>query len=173
MKTIIGGTAAIVIAVALVFAGRPDADEVQAGQAGANRMSIVGAGPAAGSVTHDNAVLGYRISLPDTYRRSQSALVAGPELLGFDTYTSLTQTQDRDRCLTDQGNTPAAPSGAYFSVEVHRNDAGVSATQWTSTRRTTQRRTVQPVMVNGAEAARQVEDGKTTSPSKQTLTRGC
>jgi hypothetical protein len=162
MKTIVGGAAAIVVALALVFTGRPFASESQA-QAGANSINIVGGPPAAGTATHDNPVLGYRISLPDAYSRSESSIANGQELLGFDIYTSLTQAQSRERCLTDRGGTPPAALAADLGVEVYRNDAGVSAAQWAKTRRNAQRRTVQPVKVNGTEAARQVEDGKSSA----------
>jgi hypothetical protein len=165
MKTMVGGAAAIVVALA-VFTGRPFASEVQAGQASANPINIVGAPSAAGTVTHDNPVLGYRMSLPDAYSRSESSIANvanGQELLGFDVYTSLTQAQSRERCLTDRGGTPPATLAAYLGVEVYRNGAGVSAAQWAKTRRNAQRRTVQPATVNGTEAARQVEDGKSSA----------
>lgn len=46
------------------------------------RPSASAASSPGGLVTHDNPILGYRISLPGPYRRATSAIVTGQEFPG-------------------------------------------------------------------------------------------
>src|SRR5437773_6269726 len=60
--------------------------------------------------TYENPFLGYRIALPQTYRRLTARyFTAGSVpsgLLGTDAYTLLTEQQQREECLQDQGDLP-------------------------------------------------------------------
>jgi len=58
------------------------------------------AGAAPRLITHDNASLGYRLALPEIYRRVSADLFIGqPELIGRDTYTNLTEEKEPDRTV--------------------------------------------------------------------------
>jgi len=118
-----------------------------------------------GIVTYDSPILGYRISLPPTYRRLSPALfVAQPEMLGRDTYTLLTEQEEREECLRDLGDIPPPSAAALLFVEAYRNVAGVSAAEWVGTPRTlganvlSMHRKVEAVTIGGREAVRLVAD---------------
>lgn len=121
-----------------------------------------------GIVTYDSPILGYRISLPATYRRLSPVLFAGqPEILGRDTYTLQTEAQDREECLHDLGDLPPASAAALLFVEAYRNVASVSVTEWVTTPRvpgaqslSTHRR-VEPLTIGGREAVRLIADNAT------------
>ena len=52
--------------------------------------------PATGMVAHENPILGYRITLPESLRRSASGIVAGSEeVLGYDLFTGRSEAEDR------------------------------------------------------------------------------
>jgi hypothetical protein len=121
-----------------------------------------------GVITYDSPILGYRISLPATYRRlSPVVFVAQPEFLGRDTYTLLTEQEEREECLRDVGDMPTPSSTALLFVEAYRNVAGVSAAEWVSTPRTlgaavlSMHRKVVAVTIGGREAVRLVADNPT------------
>ena len=115
-----------------------------------------------GVVTYDNPILGYRISLPATYRRlSPVVFVAQPEILGRDTYTLLTEQEEREECLRDLGDIPSPAMTALLFVEAYRNVAGVSAAEWVSTQPLSVQRKVEPVTIGGREAVRLVADNAT------------
>jgi hypothetical protein len=116
----------------------------------------------AGFTTHESPILGYRLTLPNAYRRTASSLSPGhPELLGRDAYTSLTETEEREECLRDGGGIPSRAAAAYLYVEAYRNVAGTSAVEWARSR-PGNARSVEPATIDGREAARVVERGATS-----------
>lgn len=117
--------------------------------------------------TFENAVLGYRITLPEGYRRGSSRIgdaSAGPGL-GTDTYTPSTTGQERERCLNDSGDVGFLTyARGDVNVSVSRNDLGISPFEWATTPQSpggavigTHQR-VERTTINGQEAARLVED---------------
>jgi hypothetical protein len=121
-----------------------------------------------GIVTYDSPILGYRISLPATYRRlSSDVFFAREEILGRDTYTVLTEQEEREECLRDLGDIPTPAAAALLFVEAYRNVAGVSAAEWVSTPRVpgaqvlSMHRKVEAVTIGGREAVRLVADNAT------------
>lgn len=126
--------------------------------------------PTGGPVTYENAVLGYRITLPEAYRRYISRLERGQEGLGVDVYTRRTEREERERCLRDGGDVgfPRSPDDdPEVRVGIVRNIGGVSAVDWATTPRSpgaqplsTQQR-VESVRIGGHEAVRLVADNAT------------
>lgn len=110
----------------------------------------------------ENALLGYRVTLPTTYRRSAMKLFTGPtELLGRDSYTTLAAAQEREFCLTDSGDLPSPSSGAYLFIEAYRNAARASAADWIRGRPESSLRTIEPAAVGGRDAVRLVQQRQT------------
>ena len=100
--------------------------------------------PTDSPVVYENPFLGYRIALPQTYRRLTARyLTAGTlpgGLLGTDTYTLLTEQQEREECLQDQGDLPPRSASLGLFVEAYRVDPAVTAIDWASTPRVSGRR---------------------------------
>ncbi len=119
-------------------------------------------------VTYENPFLGYRIALPQTYRRLTARYFAagsGPGgLLGTDAYTLLTEQQEREECLQDQGDLPPPSANLGLFVEAYRVDPTVTAIDWASTPRVSgaqplaMHRRVQPLAVPGFDAIKLVAD---------------
>lgn len=115
--------------------------------------------------TFENAVLGYRITLPQSYRRGGAAIFTAGAALGTDTYTPQTEQQERERCLSDSGDIGFLTyARADISVRVLRNVSGLSAQQWVMTpeapggQSASTHQKVEPLSINGQEAVRLVED---------------
>lgn len=128
------------------------------------------ASPMGGLVSHENAILGYRIALPEGYRRSISRIQTGQESLGVDLYTRVTEREEREACLRDVGDvgSPLAPGqDPDIRIGVARNVRGVSAVEWATTPRSpgaqplSTHQRVEPVIVGGREAVRLVADNAT------------
>lgn len=150
------GVATVVLALGL---GRALGEERRAASPGPQATS----GP--GLATHENQVLGYRISLPVTYRRSGSRIFAGnPELLGRDTYTFRSEAEERADCLVDAGDVPLPSAGALVDVTVYAAGTASSAAEWANgSAFKSPRASVQQTTTNGNDAARIVEDGATSA----------
>lgn len=128
------------------------------------RPSASATSPPGALVTHDNLILGYRISLPSPYRRATSAIVTGQELLGRDSFTLMTEADERAECLRDSGDIPPpALLDAYFHVEAYGNSRGLSAAEWARDSPRSMHHTVEPATIDGRAAARLVQMGITTS----------
>jgi len=119
-------------------------------------------------ITYENPILGYRISLPDTYRRLTPAIFfAQAEILGRDTYTSLTQDEEREECLRDLGDIPSPATAALLFVEAYRNVAGLSASEWANTPRVpgglllSMHRKIEPLTIGDRDAVKLVADRAT------------
>ncbi len=135
------------------------------------------ASPTAASLppaTFENVILGYRIILPNDYRRSSSRVLTGqPEFLGDDRYTLQTESAERDAareaCLHDLGDipVPSPERDSDIQVSVSRNVSGVSVTDWVSTPRVPgaqplrTHQTVEATSIGGLEAVRLVTDNAT------------
>ena len=113
------------------------------------------ASPARGIVTHENATLGYRISLPVKYRRALS--VVGQNV-SVDVYTLRTEQEDRELCVREQGSGLQSPERvADLRVAMHGNVGGMSALEFANA--PSQRlvsTTVEPATIDGRDAAKVV-----------------
>ena len=123
--------------------------------------------PTSGSVTYENAVLGYRITFPSGYRRSVSRIISGHQpALGNDYYTRRSASDENDECQRDLGdigpNYPERESSV--SVNVLLNTGGMSAADWVATpdpaggQPLSMHRRVEPTTIGGREAVRLVSD---------------
>jgi hypothetical protein len=126
--------------------------------AAASPASTAAASPASGTAVHENLILGYRLTLPDSYRRSRSLLV-GPneETLGHDAYVPRSAADERSMCLREQQGSLLSPErAADVRIVVHR-DTGMSAVDWASTPvRRMPFSSVVPTTIEGREAAKVV-----------------
>lgn len=95
--------------------------------------------PTAPTAAHENPFLGYRITLPGTYRRLPSSYFTADKttggLLGRDAYTLLTEQQEREECLQDLGDLPPRTANLLLLVDTYLVDPAVSASDWASTPR--------------------------------------
>lgn len=112
--------------------------------------------PATGLVTHENPILGYRIGLPNMYRRALS--VEEGRNVGVDVYTPRTETEDRELCRREQGSGLQSPErAADLRLAVHANVAGGSAVDFaTAQNRKIAFTSVESITINGREAAKVV-----------------
>lgn len=78
---------------------------------------------------HENAVLGYRVTLPAGYRRAFSHLQPSPPGAGADRYTLVTAEQQRAACLQDGSDIPPRPpdGGPDIRIAMTRTPSGISA----------------------------------------------
>jgi hypothetical protein len=126
---------------------------------------------ASGFALREDPILGYRISLPVTYRPSRSMIFSGGDELGWDSYTLLTAAEERAECQRDSGDLPSPASAAYLYVHASRNVGGMTAAQWVNTPRSpgaqplSTHQVVMPVTLDGREAVKlvAVATGETTS----------
>lgn len=115
------------------------------------------------TVPHSSPVLGYSIELPATYRRVASSLMNLPELLGRDTYTFLTEADERAECLRDGSDLPSPSLATYIEMEVHRAPAGVAVHDWVAVSPyKSARTTLQSASLPAGPAVRLVENGVTS-----------
>jgi len=126
-------------------------------------------GPTGGLVTHENAVLGYRIGLPETYRRSLARIEPGQQGSGVDLYTQQTEREAREQCQRDSGDVGSQLSDRDpdLRIGVAPNPGGISAVEWVTTPRapgaqplSTHQR-VEPITIGGHEAVRLIADNAT------------
>jgi len=117
----------------------------------------------AGFVTHESPILGYRITMPDPYRRLRFALNSGStDALGSETYTRRTELEERELCLRSQGDVPAREWEADVVILTYRNVDNLSAARWASVPRVPDgqaysiHKTIEPVTVDGRDAVRLV-----------------
>ena len=126
-------------------------------------------GPAAPSAsaalppgTFENAVLGYRITLPVAYRRMSASVNPGAtEVLGGESYTTSTAEQVRDDCRTGAGQgVGGLLRYGYVTVQAHRNPDGLSAAKWAPGSPYSTHAVVEPAVIAGYDAARLVQGGE-------------
>lgn len=122
------------------------------------------------SGTHENLVLGYRITLPDGYRRSSGTVVTTPgERLGEDYYTTETEQEERATCMQDAGHLLTFRDPPDIRIAAYRNSRGVSANEWATTPREpggfvlSTHQKVEPATIGGQEAVRLVQDNATAA----------
>jgi len=117
----------------------------------------------AGFVTHESPILGYRITMPDPYRRLRFVVNSGSaETLGSETYTRRTELEERELCLRSQGDVPPREWEADVVILTYRNVENLSAARWASVPRVPDgqaysiHKTIEPVTVDGRDAVRLV-----------------
>jgi hypothetical protein len=117
----------------------------------------------AGFITHESPILGYRITMPDPYRRLRFALNSGSAgALGSETYTRRTELEERELCLRFQGDLPPREWETDIVILTYRNVDNVSAAQFANTpfvpdgQALSTHRTIEPVTVDGRDAVRLV-----------------
>jgi len=115
-----------------------------------------------GFATHESAILGYRITMPDPYRLLRFVVNSGSaETLGSETYTRRTELEERELCLR-QGELPQREWETDVVILTYRNVDNVSAAQFANTPRVSggqafsANRTIEPVAVDGRDAVRLV-----------------
>lgn len=116
-------------------------------------------------VTHENPILGYRITLPEDFRRSSAGIIAGDQVnLGGDTYTGRTEAEEREACLSDAGAQPRLEGPPDLNIGASRDPAGLTAEAWATTPRSpgaqpmSMHMLVERTTVDGREAVRLVRD---------------
>ncbi|HZP97133.1 MAG TPA: hypothetical protein VFC31_12495 [Candidatus Limnocylindria bacterium] len=110
----------------------------------------------------ENPILGYRITLPGTYRLSRSTIVPGSGgLLGSDAYTFATEAEERAECLEDRGDIPSPSDAASLLVTAYRNVGGVPPVERARSRPWNIHRAAEPAMIDGNPAAKLVRPGET------------
>ena len=117
----------------------------------------------AGFVTHESPILGYRITMPDPYRRLIFFLNSGnAEALGSESYTRRTELEERELCLRSQGDVPPREWETDFVILTYRNVDNVSAAQFANKpfvpdgQAFSTHRTIEPVTIDGRDAIRLV-----------------
>jgi len=120
------------------------------------------ASPALPSGTFENAVLGYRITLPVAYRRMSSSVNPGAtDPLGGEAYTTSTIEQVRDDCRTGAGQGLGGQMRyGYVVIAAHRNPDGLSAAKWAPGSPYSTHALVEPATIAGYDAARLVQGGE-------------
>ncbi len=111
-------------------------------------------------VVQENPALGYRISLPEGYRRSRSLVMpAGQEAVGHDAYVNRSVSKELELCLrAAQSDVQSSEREADFRIEVYRDLRGISAADWIRTMNLTIAHTsIESILVAGYEAARVVD----------------
>lgn len=114
--------------------------------------------------TFESAVFGYRITLPQGFRRVRSVVVTDhPQILGTDGYTTATEAEAQAECLRDLGDMPSASSAWYVGVDVRRMDPGTSLMDWArNSPYKSPRASLAAATIDGRDAVRFVEDGTTS-----------
>jgi hypothetical protein len=118
----------------------------------------------AGGVTHENPILGYRITLPTAIRRAEARVTAAGDSLGLDRFTYRTEAQDSAACLNDAGWRIRTDELPEIIVDASLNPSGLSAEAWATTPRSpgaqpfSTHMLVERTTVGGREAVRLVRD---------------
>ena len=114
--------------------------------------------PPAGFATYENPTLGYRITLPEAFRRYATLVVTGPDGVGVDFYTRRTELEERELCLSLRGSDLGSREWASdVQVRVTSNVGGVSALEYVSApNRRIVFTSVEPTTIDGHEAAKVV-----------------
>ena len=122
---------------------------------------------ALGAGAFENKTLGYRVTLPEGYRRGSTSIRTGEETLGLDLYTKVTEHAQREACERDAGHIgPMFGPEQMLDLEVgvYRNSRGLSAMDWAMTPHVpggatpSHHNKVEPTTVGGREAVRLVSD---------------
>jgi hypothetical protein len=149
-------------APAAVTTPTPSATIASTSAAKPSQSAAATATPQPSAALGENPTLGYRITLPGTYRLSRSLIVTGqPETLGSDTYTFTTQAQERAECEQDRGDIGSPSDGAYLIVAVYHDLTGASPVDWARSRPQNSHSTADATTINGLPAAKLLQRGET------------
>lgn len=159
-------TVASVILVATIvsqqFAGRRDAGIQPSPSPAASGTLTPGPSLSASPLppgTFENAILGYRITMPVGYRRASSRIITGQDTLGQDFYTLATEADERAACLRDLGDVPERLEGdPPLVVQVARNVRGLSALELATASHLSTHHKLEQTTIGGREAVRFVSD---------------
>jgi hypothetical protein len=117
----------------------------------------------AGFITHESPILGYRITMPDPYRRLRFVVNSGSAAtLGSETYTRRTELEERELCLRSPGDVPPREWEADVVILTYRNVENLSAARWANVSLVPEgqaystHKTIEPVKVDGQDAVRLV-----------------
>ena len=117
----------------------------------------------AGFATHESPILGYRITMPDPYRRIWFVVNSGSTgALGSETYTRRTELEERELCLRSQGDVPPREWETDVVILTYRNVDNVTAAQFANKpfvpdgQALSTHRTIEPVTIDGRDAVRLV-----------------
>ena len=117
----------------------------------------------AGFVTLESPILGYRITMPDPYRRLRFVVNSGSAgALGSETYTRRTELEERELCLRSQGDVPPREWETDIVILTYRNVDNCSAAQFANKpfvpdgQAFTTHKTIEPVTIDGRDAVRLV-----------------
>ena len=118
------------------------------------------ASPALPPGTFENAILGYRITLPEGYRHAFSQIFTGQDNMGGDFYTLQTEAEARDQCLQDGGDVGSIYRGLTpdLSVGATRNARGLSAFEWAAASPLSTHHKLEQMTIGGRDAVRFVSD---------------
>lgn len=116
---------------------------------------------ALGTGTFENRILGYRITLPVTYRLVSTSINAGqPEQLGSERFSLTTVAEQQADCLSETGGgIGSAIKGEPVDVSVIANVRGISVAQWAAGSAWGPLHTAEAVTVGGHEGVRLIQQG--------------
>jgi hypothetical protein len=134
----------------------------------------------ADGVTHENPILGYRITLPSAIRRAEAHVIAAGDALGLDRFTYRTEAQESAACVSDAGGQIGADQLPDILVDASLNPSGLSAEAWATTPRSpfpgaqpfSTHMLVERTTVGGREAVRLVRDQAQNHESTWYVIRG-
>lgn len=140
-----------------------DAPTPTATSAAASASPTASPSARAGFTTHESPILGYRITMPDPYRRLWFAVNSGSaETLGSETYTRRTEIEERELCLRSQGDVPPREWETDIVILTYRNVDNLSPAQFANKvfvpggQALSTHRTIEPVTVDSRDAVRLV-----------------
>lgn len=179
---VLGAIAVVSAVVVLTASPRPSALPAPTSAASpiANATVAPSGSPAPAQVSpsptargaHENLILGYRITLPDGYRRFLARLnTTGGDALGDDFYTTRTEQEEREACRQDIGHLPTFRDPPDIGIAAWRNPGGLSPREWATTPRQpggfvmSTHQKVEPTTIGGQEAVRLVQDNATAATS--------
>lgn len=117
-------------------------------------------------VMHENSTLGYRVGLPEGYRRSRSLVLAvGQEHVGHDAYVNRTEAKEVELCVNERkGDGQSFEREFDVRIDAYRDIRGVSVANWIRVMNLTLAHAlIRNTRIDGHEAAQVVDVPSGTS----------